>query len=158
VRQRRARLATLVDDRLRVADLPAACVVFQPIAQRRHHQAGGAVVEIGPAAEVVGRQYQDLVDTARRRLHVHGPERAHRHRILAVEGGVEIGHDADQPLPVTPVGLECRRVASSLPGQNGQGRSGSASTWERRGAKSDGRSERSATTVTHRPFSGFNQS
>ena len=49
-------------------------------------------------------------------------------------------------------------VASSLPGQNGHARAGSASTGRRRGAKSTGRSDRSAAIVTHRPVSGLSRS
>ena len=51
-----------------------------------------------------------------------------------------------------------RVVPNLYPAFYGHGRLGSASTWRRRGAKSVGRSPRSATMVTHRPFNGLRRS
>ena len=48
-------------------------------------------------------------------------------------------------------------VDSSLPGQNGHGRSAVMTSSFSRGAKSFGRWARSETMVTHLPFSGFNR-
>ena len=69
-------------------------------------------------------------------------------------GTTRTSQPSPSPLEVSSAG----GVASSAPGQNGHGRDGSASTWATRGAKSLGRSARPATTVIHRPVSGFRRS
>ena len=64
------------------------------------------VIEIGPRFAVLGRVHEHFVDAAGHGDGVDGPERAHLHRIVAVERGVAVGHNAHHPPAVAPVGLE----------------------------------------------------
>ena len=80
--ERRPGLAATVHDGLRVAHVRGAGVLLHAVAQRRHHETGGPVVEVGPAAAVVAGEHEHLVDAAGRRLHVDRPEVAHRHRVV----------------------------------------------------------------------------
>ena len=61
-----------------------------------------------PAA-VVGREHQHLVDAAGRGLGEHRAQVLDPQRLVAVEGGVAVGHHPDHPLAVLAVGLEGRR-------------------------------------------------
>src|SRR4051812_7772596 len=72
--------------------------------------------------------------------------------------GYRFGTTRTCHLPLGPYVSSAGGVASSLPGQNGHGRAGSASTCMWRCEKSPGRSDRSNATVTHRPVSGFSRS
>ena len=69
--------------------------------------------------------------------------------------GYRLGMTRIFQLPPSSTVSNAGSVASSWPGQNGHGRPGMVSMSTVRGAKSDGRSARSATIVTHRPVSGL---
>src|SRR5436190_14437208 len=85
-------------------------------------------------------------------------------RLLTVKGsspensGYRLGTTRTCHEPLGPYVSSAGGVDSSLPGQNGHGRPGSASTGKRRGAQSPGRPERSSAIVTHRPVSGLSRS
>ena len=104
---------------------------------------------------MVGCEHEDLVDAAGLGGDVHRTEVMDREAVVAVERGIQVGDDADRQLPASSTASSAGGVASSLPGQNGHGRFVSASIWRPRGAKSVGRSARSATIVTQRPVSWF---
>ena len=159
VRQRRARLATLVDDGLRVADLPAtrralpAGRAVRPSPGRRRGRRGRPSCRGARATVPRPRGYRSP-PPARAPARACAPSSDPRRR--------RRGRGWARRAPTTCRRARRSRAPAGWPprcrGRTGTRRSGSASTCERRGAKSDGRSERSATTVTHRPFSGFNRS
>ena len=118
-----------------------------------------AVVEVGPAAVVVAGEHEHLVDAAGRRLTCTGPEVAHRHRVVRRRrpgrGWARRGCASGRR------GRRSRAPAAwppRCPGRTGTGGSGRPRPGAARGAKSVGRSPRSATMVTHRPFSGLSRS
>ena len=138
VGERRAGLATVVDDHLRVADLGRRRRARRGgAAGRRISSAGCRRPKLVDAAVVVGRVHEDLVDAAGLGRDVHRAEVVDDEPAGAVERRVQVGDDAH-----LPAGRRRRRsrargsVASSLPGQNGHGRCGSASISAARGAKS----------------------
>ena len=96
--------------------------------QGAHQLRGVVVVELVEPAVVVGRVDEHLVDAAGLGGDVHRAEVVDDEPVVAVERGVQVGDD-----PHPPAARRRRRsrapasVASSLPGQNGHGRSGSAS-------------------------------
>ena len=112
---RRAGLPPVVHDRLRVADVRVAGVLLHPIAHRGHHEAGGAIVEVGEAAAVLRREHEHLVDAAGRRLREDRPEIADRHRLVARERGIQVRHHPHLPLPAGPIRFEgwwCRLLVA----------------------------------------------
>ncbi len=121
MRQRRAGLTAVVDDAERGPHVGVAGVLLQAVAQRGHHEAGVALVEVRPPRLVIGRQHDDLVDAARRRLREHRPEVGHRHRVVARERGIQVGHDPHLPVAVGAVGLERGRRRFLVPGEERAG-------------------------------------
>ena len=88
--ERRAGLATVVDDRLRVADRRAPGVVLDAVADGRHHEPGVLVVEVGPAVGVLGAEHEHLVHAAGRRLGEHRAEVLHAQGLVALEGREQV--------------------------------------------------------------------
>ena len=108
VLERRARLPAGVHDRLRVADGGAAGVVLHAVADGGHGQPGVLVVEVGPAAGVLGAEHEHLVHAAGRRLREHRAEVLHPQRLVALEGGEQVRHHPHEPGAARAVGLERR--------------------------------------------------
>ena len=157
--ERRPGLAAVVDDRLGVADVGVAGVLLDAVAQRRHHQPGLLVVEVGPAAVVVGGQHEHLVGAAGPGLGEHRAEVLDGEGVVAGEGRVEVRDDPHEPVALGAVAS--RPPAGSPPrcrGRTGTAATGPASIAPTRGAKSAGRTERSMATVTQRPVSGLSRS
>ena len=103
-----------------------------------HDEAGLLVGDALPAVVVLGGEDEDLVDPSRRGLGEHGATVLDHEGVVALEGGVEVGHHPHEPVAARAVGLEGRGVDPSLPGQKGQGRVVSAWTGAG-GAKEKGR-------------------
>ena len=53
MRERRARFAPVVDDRLRVPNHRMRRVLLHPVADRTHHQRSRAIVEVGERTRVL---------------------------------------------------------------------------------------------------------
>ena len=88
-----------------------------------------------------------------------GPRLRTASGIVAVERGVAVRHDPHDPPAVAAVGLQRRGRGLLVAGaERARAASGQPRPGWLRGAKSVGRSARSATTVTQRPFSGFKRS
>ena len=109
VGDRRAGLAPVVDDRLRVPHVQAPSVLLEPVPHRRHDQPGLRLVEVGPRCVVVGAEHEHLVDARGPRLGEDGAEVIDAQLAVAVEGGVPVRNDPDQPLALGSVALERRR-------------------------------------------------
>ena len=129
VRQRRAGLAAVVDDHLAVAHLGGRGVGGEAALQRVHHLGGLLVVELVEAAVVVRRVDEHLVDPAGLGGDVDRADVVDHEARLAVERRVagSARRGCASPSPSSTVS-NAGREASSLPGQNGHGRSGSDST------------------------------
>ena len=158
VLERGAGLPAGVDDRLRVAHRRAPGVVLHAVADRRHGQAGVLVVEVGPAAVVVGAEHEHLVHAAGRRLGEHRAEVLHAQRLVALEGREQVRHDPDEPGAARAVGLERRRGRLLVAGAERALPRRVGLDGELPGDQSPGRAARSAATVTQRPVSGFRRS
>jgi hypothetical protein len=92
-------------------DMPSSWlgVLLETVAQGRHDQARLLLGEHGPGGIVLGGKDEDLVDAAGAGL---GEDRAavgHDEGLVTLEGGIQIGHHPDQPVPGGAVGLEGRR-------------------------------------------------
>ena len=95
-------LAAGVHDGLGVAEIGLRGVLLEAIAQGRHHQLDLLLAQLAERGVVLGREDEDLVDTAGGGL---GEDRAtvgDDERLVTLEGGVEIGNDGTSQLPVGP--------------------------------------------------------
>ena len=84
-----------------------------------------------------------------------GPRWCTTKPLAPANAGYRLGMTRICHVPSSTTSSSGSMVASSFPGQNGQGRSPRVSRVRSRGAKSEGRSARSDTIVTHRPFNGL---
>ena len=109
VGQRGTGLATVVDDGLGVADVRRLGVVDETTLQRLHRLRRLVIVAEVDATVVIGRVHEDLVDAAGLGHHVHRAEVMNGKRIVAVEGGKEIGNNAKAPRATLVHLLECRQ-------------------------------------------------
>ncbi len=107
--ERRSRGPTGVDDRLCVADRRSPCMGLHAVADGGHGQARVLVVEVGPAAVVLGAEDEDLVHAAGGGLGEHGAEVLHPQRLVPLEGREQVRHHPHQPVPAGSVGLQRRR-------------------------------------------------
>ena len=158
VGDRCAGLAAVVDDRLRVADVGCRRVLEEAALQHQHHLGGVGVADVVDAGVVVAGEHEDLVDAAGLGLDVHRPAVVHGERLVAVERRVQVGDHPHAPRAIVVDGLE-RRQGDLLVARAERARSaGVGFDLGDAGAKSVGRSARSATIVTHRPVSGLRRS
>ncbi len=153
VRQRRAGLAAVVDDRLRVADVRGRGVVDEAALEGHHELAGGLVVEAVERLRVVGGVDEHLVDAGALGGDVHRAVVVDGEALLAVECRVQVGHDPHPPVAALADRLERRRRGFLVAGAERARTPESTSSRRTRGAKSVGRWARSATIVTQRPVS-----
>jgi hypothetical protein len=116
VRERRAGLSAVVDDRLGVPDVRGAGVVGEPVAERTHELRGFAVVEAVQPAVVLRRVHEHLVDATRLGDDVDGAEVVHGEAGIALERREQVRHDANRPLTALVDGLERRQGLLLVPG------------------------------------------
>ena len=109
VLERRAGLAARVDDGLGVAQVGLGGVLLEPVAQRGHDELDLLLAQLAQGGVVLGGEDQDLVDAAGRGLGEDGAPVGDHEGLVALEGGVEVGHHPHEPPPRRPVGLERRR-------------------------------------------------
>ena len=146
VLDRGAGLAPGVDDGLAVAQARHRRVLLDPVPDGRHDEHRLLVGDVFPAVVVLGGEHEDLVDPSRRRLGEHGPTVLHHEGVVALEGGVEVGHHPDQPVAARAVGLEGRGGGLLVAGAEGAGPGGvgldGGRGWRRRRAGATGRCSR----------------
>ena len=109
VGDRRAGLAAVVDDRLRVADVRRRRVLEESTLQHQHHLGGVGVADGVDAGVVVAGQHEHLVRAAGFGLDVHRATVVHRERLVAVERRVQVGDHPHAPRATLVDGLERRQ-------------------------------------------------
>ena len=119
--ERRTGLAAVVHDRLGVPDVRRGGVLDEPVAQRDHQVADLAIAQVAEVGVVLGREHEHLVDPTRLRLDVHRAEVAHRERLVTLERGIEVRHDAQPPTTRVVDRLERRRCRLFVAGAEGAG-------------------------------------
>ena len=116
VGDRRAGLATVVDDDLGVAHLWGGGVLGEPALQHEHQLFGLVVGEVLETAVVVAGEDQHLVDAARLGRHVDRTEVMHDEAGVSMEGRIPVGQDAHLPVPTLVERLQRRQRAVFVPG------------------------------------------
>ena len=109
VGDRCAGLATVVDDRLRVANVGRRGVLEEAALQHQHHLGGVGVAEGVDAGVVIAGQHEHLVDAAGLGLDVHRTEVVDGERLVAVERRVQVGDHSHPPGAALVDGLQCRQ-------------------------------------------------
>jgi len=104
--QRRASLATVIDDGLGVANVVRRCMLDKAIPEHCHHVGASFVCERVDAIDVARGEDEHLMCATGFGHHMDRPEVAHCERVLAVEGGEEIGDHAHPPVVIGSDGLE----------------------------------------------------
>ena len=90
--ERSAGLATVVDDRLRVADVGGRGVFEEAALERHHELARGVIVESVERLVVIGRIDEDLVNAGALGGDVHRAVVVDGEALLAMKRRVEVGH------------------------------------------------------------------
>ena len=109
-------------------------------------------------AVVVAGEHEDLVGATGLGLDVDGPTVVNGERLVAVERRVEVGDHTHPPRAVLVDGVERRQRDFFVARAERAGARRIGFDLGDAGAKSVGRSARSATIVTHRPVSGLRRS
>src|SRR6476646_8426583 len=107
--ERGAGLAAVVHDRLGVPDGGLLGVVLHSVADGGDDETDLLVVEIGPAAAMVGAEHEHLVDAGAGGLVEDRAEVLDRPLALPLAGGVEVRHHPHAPVAAAAIGLEGRR-------------------------------------------------
>ena len=129
--ERRSGFPPRVDDRLGVAEVGSLRVLFEPVAQRGHDQARLLLAQHAPGGVVLGGEDEDLVDAAGAGLGEDGAPVGHDEGLVALEGRVEVGDHAHEPMPGRAVGLEGRRGGLLVAGAERAGAGASSTQGER---------------------------
>ena len=103
---RGAGLATVIDDRLRVAHVWRGRVLEEAALEHEHHLGGIGVADGVDAGVVVAGQHEHLVGAAGLGLDVHRATVMDGERLVAVEGRVQVGDHAHAPRAALVDGLE----------------------------------------------------
>jgi hypothetical protein len=114
-------LAARVHDGLGVAEVGLRRVLLQAVPQRRHDELDLLLAELPQGGVVLGGEDEDLVDAAGGGLGEDRTPVGHDEGLVAFEGGVQVGHDPDEPAAGRTVGLERGRRVLLVAGTEGAG-------------------------------------
>ena len=126
-------------------------MLLEAVPQRGHHQLDLFPAELAQGQVVLGREDQDLVDAAGRRLGEDGAAVGHHEGLVTLEGGVEVGYDPHEPAAGRTVGLERGRGVLLVARAKGAGPVQAVGT---RGAADEGVGPFGAAGADHHPATG----